>query len=98
MQGAPPPPSLLTQRRIADMIAPAFEPEGLVSKALAYAASRPHIMDFTRLRVLTSFFSLLNRGILNVLEYNAAHPDFPLPDDRHAITFSLYRRASSCEA
>jgi dynein heavy chain 1 len=39
-------------------------------------------MQFTRLRVLTSTFSLLNKGVHNVLEYNAGHADLPMPLDR----------------
>lgn len=38
-------------------------------------------MDFTRLRVLTSMFSLLNKGIMNIINYNQLHPDFSLPHD-----------------
>ncbi|CEG79219.1 Putative Dynein heavy chain [Rhizopus microsporus] len=38
-------------------------------------------MDFTRMRVLSTFFSLLNKTVRNVLEYNAQHSDFPMTGD-----------------
>ena len=49
-----------------------------VSRMLNYAESKPHIMDFTRIRVLDSTFALIRKGISNVLDYNEGHPDFPL--------------------
>ena len=52
---------LSNQRECADVIAPYFEPGGLVIRVLENAGSRPHIMDFTRLRVLTAMFSLVNK-------------------------------------
>jgi dynein heavy chain 1 len=51
----------------ADTIAPYFEPRNLVERMLDYAASKEHIMDFTRFRLLTSMFALLNKGINNVI-------------------------------
>ena len=35
-------------------------------------------MDFTIIRVLEGMFSLIRKGISNVLEYDETHPDFPL--------------------
>jgi dynein heavy chain 1 len=52
---------LRAQRECADVIAPFFEPGGLVIRVLENAGTRPHIMDFTRLRVLTAMFSLVNK-------------------------------------
>jgi hypothetical protein len=51
----------------AEVLAPYFEPQNLVDRMLEYAASKEHIMDFTRLRVLTSMFALLNKGINNII-------------------------------
>ncbi len=73
---------VLLQRRCADIVAPHFAPDALVGRALKQAESRPHVMDFTRLRVLGSAFSLLNKGIMSAIEFNANHPDFPYPDDK----------------
>jgi dynein heavy chain 1 len=41
----------------------------------------PHIMEFTQIRCLESFFALVRRGISNVIEYNENHSDFPLKDN-----------------
>jgi len=35
-------------------------------------------MDYTKLRALTSLFSMLNQAVRNVLNYNHNHPDFPM--------------------
>jgi len=56
-----------------------FEEEGCyMTKVLDYAASLPHVMDFTRIRVLESTFALVRKGISNVIEYNESKPDFHL--------------------
>ena len=57
-----------------------FEEDGFVSKALEYASTIPHIMEFTRIRCLESMFALIRKGIENVLEYNDSHSDFHLAD------------------
>ncbi|KAI9204677.1 dynein heavy chain [Polychytrium aggregatum] len=74
--------SLITQRLIAEIISPYFRPDGLVQRALEAAESLEHIMDFTHMRVLNTLFSLINKTVRNVLEYNAGHPDFPLGHDQ----------------
>jgi dynein heavy chain 1 len=53
-----------------------FEEDGLANKALDYAATLPHIMEFTRIRCLESMFALIRKGIQNVLDYNDSHSDF----------------------
>ncbi|KAJ3212195.1 hypothetical protein HDU67_003972 [Dinochytrium kinnereticum] len=73
--------SLLTQKRIADILSPYFRPQGLVSRCLGFVMSLEHIMDFTRMRVLGTLFSLLNKAVRNVLDYNSSHPDFPLASE-----------------
>ncbi len=75
------PPGLKVQRDVADVLQKFFEEEGLVEKCLAHTATKEHIMDLTRLRVLESMFSLMNKGVNNIIEYNQTHPDFPLPID-----------------
>ncbi|KAI8328287.1 dynein heavy chain [Blakeslea trispora] len=76
------PPNLAAQRAIAAIMAPDLaEEDCLVAKCLDYAFTLEHIMDFTRMRVLSTFFSLLNKTVRNVLEYNSQHPDFPMTGD-----------------
>ncbi|RUP48413.1 dynein heavy chain [Jimgerdemannia flammicorona] len=75
-------PNLLTQRAIASILTPHLTDEdGLVAKALRYADSLEHIMDFTIMRVMGTLFSLLNKTARNIIEYNAQHPDFPMSAD-----------------
>ena len=59
-----------------------FEDDALVMKALDFAASLPHVMDFTRIRCLESMFALIRKGVQNVLDYNDTHPDFNLTDQQ----------------
>lgn len=72
---------LATQQLVTAKLEPFFERDGLVAKALDFAAGVDHIMDFTPSRALTTLFSLLNKSIRTIAEYNAQHPDFPLQGD-----------------
>jgi dynein heavy chain 1, cytosolic len=74
--------NLITQKQIANILERYFEQDELVSKALTFAESMEHIMDFTVIRALNTLFSLINKTIRNVIEYNIQHPDFPLPLER----------------
>lgn len=67
---------------VANILQPYLTPDGLVIRCLEYAMEQEHIMDFTRLRALSSLFSMLNQSVRNVLQYNHAHSDFPLPNEQ----------------
>ncbi|KAF9336730.1 hypothetical protein BG006_007626 [Podila minutissima] len=71
-------PILLTQQACANILAPHFAENGLIPRALEYASTLEHIMDFTTMRVLGTLFSLLNKSVRNVLQYNSQHSDFPM--------------------
>ncbi|XP_069694728.1 dynein heavy chain, cytoplasmic isoform X3 [Periplaneta americana] len=75
-------PALQVQQEVASILQPFFSPDGLVVRCLEFAMRQEHIMDFTRLRALSSLFSMLNQGVRNVLQYNHAHADFPLPSEQ----------------
>jgi dynein heavy chain 1 len=75
-------PALSVQREVASIMQSYFAPDGLVVRCLEYAMKQEHIMDFTRLRALSSLFSMLNQAVRNVLQYNHAHTDFPLPSEQ----------------
>ncbi|KAI9460162.1 dynein heavy chain protein 1 [Lactarius psammicola] len=70
--------NLSTQKQIAAVLEPYFSDGELVTSALEYASGIEHIMDFTTTRALNTLFSLLNKTVRNVLEYNSHHSDFPL--------------------
>lgn len=73
--------SLQIQRNFAQILQNYFSPDGLVKRALEFASKQEHIMDFTRLRALSSLFSLLNQCCRNILLYNQNHPDFQIASD-----------------
>lgn len=73
---------LTTQRAIVEILRPFFADDGLVNAGLAFAESIEHIMDFTQIRALNTLFSLINKTVWNVLEYNQQHADFPLELDK----------------
>jgi dynein heavy chain 1 len=53
-----------------------------MTKVLEYAVTLPHVMEFTRIRVLESTFALIRKGITNVIDYQESHQDLPLSDDQ----------------
>jgi dynein heavy chain 1 len=74
--------NLEVQMQIANTLERYFQDGDLVSSAITFAGSIDHIMDFTETRALTTLFSLINKTVRNVVEYNLQHPDFPLTLDR----------------
>lgn len=74
--------SMRVQADIAAIIQPFFASDGLIIKALDFAQTLDHIMDFTRLRALGSLFSMLNQAVRNVITYNQNHQDFPIQCDQ----------------
>lgn len=75
-------PSMQVQLDVAAILQTHFSPDGIVVKSLEYAMKQEHIMDFTRLRALSSLFSMLNQSIRNILQYNHSHADFPLRSEQ----------------
>ena len=67
-----------TQRDLATILEPFFQPECLVERCMVFASKLEHIMDFTRLRALSSLFSMVKDGVRSVLNYNSTHSDFPM--------------------
>ncbi len=47
------------------------------TRALELAATMTHVMEFTRMRTMEAMFSLIRKGIENIIEYNESC-DFPL--------------------
>ncbi|KAJ1955335.1 dynein heavy chain, partial [Linderina pennispora] len=74
-------PAMQVQISAATVYEPHFASDGLVERALQYAGGLEHIMDFTASRVLSTLFTLLNKAVSTVIEYNSQHPDFPLAPD-----------------
>lgn len=75
-------PIITLQNDVATILQPHFAESDLVIKAMEFAKDHlDHIMDFTRLRALSSLFSMLNQAVRNVIQYNSSHPDFPMQQD-----------------
>ncbi|KAI0762764.1 dynein heavy chain protein 1 [Fomes fomentarius] len=75
-------PHLATQKEIVSILGPFFGEGELIMAALQYAETIEHIMDFTVTRAMNTLFSLINKTVRNVIEYNNQHSDFPLAHDR----------------
>ena len=71
-------PTMRVQHDVANILLPFFESNGLIGRCLEFAAQQEHVMDFTRLRALSSLFSMINQSVRNILNYNHAHTDFPM--------------------
>ncbi|SJL06320.1 related to Cytoplasmic dynein 1 heavy chain 1 [Armillaria ostoyae] len=74
--------NLVTQKQVASILERYFSEGDLVSSALKFAESIEHIMDYTVTRALNTLFSLLNKTVRNIIEYNFQHSDFPLSLER----------------
>ncbi|KAJ2856201.1 dynein heavy chain [Coemansia erecta] len=74
-------PAMRVQTMAATILEPYFAADSLVERALAFSEGLEHIMDFTRARVLSTLFTLMNKAVLQVAEYNTQHSDFPLGAD-----------------
>ncbi len=69
------------RRKCVEAIANLFDDEdSYMTKVLDYASTLPHVMDFTRIRVLESTFALIRKGISNIIDYNEVRSEFPLND------------------
>ncbi|KAJ3439563.1 dynein heavy chain [Anaeramoeba flamelloides] len=75
------PPELICQKKIIDIVSPHFEKGGFILRALEYIEKKEHIMQFTKLRLLTTLFSIFKRSISLVLEYNEVNKYFQMKDE-----------------
>ena len=74
--------NIQVRTKAADSIKVFFEPNNLVQRALEATESMPHVMEFSRIRVIESMFALLRRGTANIIEYNDNHSEFPMSDEQ----------------
>ncbi|KAL1976030.1 hypothetical protein VTN31DRAFT_4422 [Thermomyces dupontii] len=70
------------QDMISDFLQRFLQGDELIFKALEESHKYNHIMEYTNIRALNTFFSLLNKACRNVLEYNVQHPEFPLEPEQ----------------
>ena len=74
--------ALEVQRQVADLLQAYLTTDDFIIEALRQAEAFNHIMEFTVARVLSTLFSLLNKAVRNIIEYNAQHTDFPLDPEQ----------------
>lgn len=70
-----------TQEKFVGSLTPYFTSKPcLVSIALEFAMTQPHIMEVSIGRLLTTLNCLLVRGIATAIDYNESNSDFPMSD------------------
>ncbi|PSS05288.1 dynein heavy chain, N-terminal region 1-domain-containing protein [Coniella lustricola] len=74
--------ALAVQTQAADLLHAHLDTNGFILAALKEAEGYNHIMDFTVARVLNTLFSLLNKAVRDIIEYNNQHVDFPLDPEQ----------------
>jgi len=81
--GQSPAKTLAVQSQVADLLQAFLLNQDFIHSVLAEADSGyTHIMEFTVARVLNTLFSLLNKAVRDLIEYNAQHVDFPLDPEQ----------------
>ncbi|KAI8958673.1 cytoplasmic dynein heavy chain [Daldinia sp. FL1419] len=80
--GQSPAKTLQIQGQVADLLHAYLTTDNFILDVLKQAETYNHIMEFTIARVLTTLFSLLNKSVRDMIEYNAAHIDFPLDPEQ----------------
>ena len=74
--------ALAVQVEAAALLKAHLTTDDFIIAALQEAAGYSHIMEFTIARVLNTLFSLLNKAVRDIIEYNAQHSDFPLDSEQ----------------
>lgn len=74
--------ALSTQDEVSNLLHGFFKNDDFLLTALEHAGNFNHIMEFTTARALNTLFSLLNKTVRDIVEYNAQHVDFPLDADQ----------------
>ncbi|KAK0424238.1 hypothetical protein QR680_008567 [Steinernema hermaphroditum] len=71
------------QKQCAQIFADHMNSTGLVTLALTYAIENlDHIMEPTAQRLLSSFFSMLNFSVRQLVNYDSTHLDHPIAPDQ----------------
>jgi dynein heavy chain 1 len=74
--------ALALQGQVADLFHAFLTTDDFILNALDRAEAFNHIMEFTVARVLNTLFSLLNKSVRDIIEYNSQHVDFPLEPEQ----------------
>ncbi|KAI0132222.1 dynein heavy chain, N-terminal region 1-domain-containing protein [Xylariales sp. AK1849] len=74
--------ALQIQMLAADLLDRYLTTDDFIHAALKAAEGFSHIMEFTTIRCLTTLFSLLNKAVRHIIEYDAQHVDFPMDPEQ----------------
>lgn len=74
--------ALAVQGQVSDLLKTYLTTNDFILQVLAEAEGYDHIMEFTVSRVMTTLFSLLNKAVREIIEYNSQHADFPLDPEQ----------------
>ncbi|KAK4163181.1 dynein heavy chain, cytoplasmic [Cladorrhinum sp. PSN259] len=74
--------ALAIQVQAADLLQAYLDTDDFINGALQEAEGFNHIMEFTAARVLNTLFSLLNKSVRDIIEYNSQHTDFGLEPEQ----------------
>ncbi|KAJ1333646.1 dynein cytoplasmic 1 heavy chain [Microdochium nivale] len=80
--GQSPVKTLQIQTQAADLLQAHMLTDNFILDVLKEAENYNHIMEFTVARVLNTLFSLLNKAVRDMIEYNAQHIDFALDPEQ----------------
>lgn len=71
--------SLEIQRLCSQFLSVHMTADGLIPAALEFALKNvEHVMEPSKQRFISTFFSMTNFSVKQILEYSASHSDFPL--------------------
>ena len=80
-------PSLLAiQNAVADIVTPYCEPHCLLEQCLTWSITHDHIMNVTATELVSSFSSLLQQIVMDIVEYNMEHLERPMAGE-HFLSF-----------
>ncbi|EOO03106.1 putative dynein heavy chain protein [Phaeoacremonium minimum UCRPA7] len=74
--------ALAVQAQVSELLKTYLETDDFILAALKEAEAYNHIMEFTVARVLNTLFSLLNKAVRDIIEYNSQHSDFPVEPEQ----------------
>ncbi|KAI1728166.1 dynein heavy chain and region d6 of dynein motor domain-containing protein [Ditylenchus destructor] len=75
--------SLEIQRLCSQFLSVHMTADGLIPAALEFALKNvEHVMEPSKQRFISTFFSMTNFSVKQILEYSASHSDFPLSNEQ----------------
>lgn len=74
--------ALTIQKQVAAFLEDHLGMTDLLQNALDRVVDYHHIMEFTIIRALHTFFSLINKACRSMIDYNIQHEDFPLEQEQ----------------